>query len=269
MADNAPEKRKRGRPKGSKNKPIQRLVVEKIPEEPKKSPQTARKNTPEAEKYISAPKKIGRPRNGRDKNTRIDPETGLSLKEEAFVAEYMINGGDGVDAYQKAFQPKNMSNGGIRSCVSRLLGDDNIKARIRHFRTKSKLIAEQKYEVTAERIIAEMARLAFARPTDYYKWGTKSVTIIRKKRDGTVTEQPAEMAYQEVKSSEELSEDQIAGVLGVEMTISKTGDPVLTVKLADRVRALKELAALTGHEPPKKVDVTGSIVFTYPEDEDL
>jgi phage terminase small subunit len=79
----------------------------------------------------------------------------LTPKEERFVEEYLVDL-NGTAAYRRAF-PRSKP-GSARTLAARLLAKVHIRAAVRKRRQQ----VEQRTQVTAERVVRELARLAFA-----------------------------------------------------------------------------------------------------------
>jgi hypothetical protein len=82
-------------------------------------------------------------------------------------------------------------------------------------------------DITRERIMNELAKIAFADPRDVMKWGPEGLTLL---------------------DSDQLSEDGIATVAEVCETRTKDGGS-LRLKMHDKVKALDSLALTIAREP--------------------
>ncbi|MGL5736183.1 MAG: terminase small subunit, partial [Beijerinckiaceae bacterium] len=125
----------------------------------------------------------------------------------------------------------------IHESASRLLKNVKVSARIEQLSVKVIEKAEQKFDITADKVLQRLAAIAFAQPGDYYKWGTREVE--KSTKDGSIY--LATESFVELKPSDELTDIQKLAIAGAEMTISKTGEPVVSVKMADRRAALVDL----------------------------
>lgn len=184
------------------------------------------------------------------KNTR---KVNLTKAQEAFCRAYALNGGNGVDAYRKAYpKTKKSKDGTVAAMASKLLSIAKITQRIAQKQSKVQEIAEKKFEVTAESLIQEMAAIAYQNADDYFEWGTEDVTRTTRDGDTYVEKRPVVR----LKASVELSMIQKKAVAGVEQSFSKAGDPMVAVKLADKRAAIKDLFAMAGFAKP--TEVTGA-----------
>ncbi len=94
----------------------------------------------------------------------------LTAKQERFLQTYLTNGRNGVAAYRAAYDASAMSPHAIHTEVNRLLKNPAIALRIGSLEVKQEKALERianQYEVTAERIIGELARLGFSNMMDY------------------------------------------------------------------------------------------------------
>lgn len=81
---------------------------------------------------------------------------------ERFVAAYLAQPLDARNATQAAIDA-GYSPRSARTAASRLMADDNIRARLAAAQTK----ILDRYEVTADRVVRELARLGFANMKNY------------------------------------------------------------------------------------------------------
>jgi hypothetical protein len=78
-------------------------------------------------------------------------------------------------------------------------------------------VIEKKFEVTVEKVVQELAAIAFANVGDYYEWGPYETD----NRNGS---------FVHVKLSHQLSRTQKAAIVGVEVSFTKAGDPLVSVQ---------------------------------------
>lgn len=176
----------------------------------------------------------------------------LTKAQEAFCQAYVLNSGNGVEAYRAAYPDTQASaDGTVAAMASKLLKVAKVMQRIHALRQRVQAIADKKFDVTAESLIQEMAAIAFLNADDYYDWGMETVTDTRK--DGT----PYQRTYatMTLKSAKELTRTQKKAVAGIEKTVSRTGDVVVNLKLADKRAAIKDLYAMAGFTKP--LELTG------------
>jgi phage terminase small subunit len=132
----------------------------------------------------------------------------------------------------------------VHQNASKLLADANVAPRVAELQAKVSAIAEDRYAVTQERIIAEVARCAFYRADDFFEWGPSGVVV---------------------KDSTKLTPDQIAAVCEASQSIT-TG--TIKIKLADKLAALDKLARIMGMFV-EKVEHSGSLNISNMSDEEL
>jgi hypothetical protein len=112
-----------------------------------------------------------------------------------------------------------------------------------------KAIAERRFDITAERVLQELASIAFANADDYFAWGTQQKPIYRGGKPlldaaGNPLTRPVPVAI--VKPSSSLTREQKAAVAGVEIGAARDGSPTVNVRLADKRGALRDLAQHLG-----------------------
>lgn len=151
-------------------------------------------------------------------------EQPLDDRQLTFCREYIVD----FNATQSAIRA-GYSERSARTTASRLLAKDNIQAEIR------RLVDERnnRTEVTADRVIREFAKIAFADIKDVVEWKKSYVTM--------------------------KEADRVDGTLIAEIKNTENG---IGVKLHDKMKALEALAKHTGvydERPQVNVDV-GSYV---------
>lgn len=168
----------------------------------------------------------------------------LTPKQEKFAQE-VASGKSQADAYRAAFNCARSKPQTVIENASRLMADSNVSARVRELTDKSAIRAE----LTAERVLREVSRLAFF--------------DIRKifNEDGTL------------KKIWELDDDTAAGIAGIE-AIDIGGEGQLMIskkfKVADKNAALEKLCKHLGLYAPQKVEHSGGVIITAaPLDEDI
>lgn len=155
----------------------------------------------------------------------------LTPKQEAF-ATGIAAGLSQADAYRQAY-PKSQAwkDETVWSKASAMAKHGEVQARIQALRDK----AADANEVTIERIVAEVVKVAFANQRDLMAWGPQGVKL---------------------KSSDELTDEQAAAVSEVSESTSATGGS-LKLKTHDKLGALRFLAELKGYLV-KKSEITGA-----------
>lgn len=185
--------------------------------------------------------------------------TGLTPKEDAFCREYVINGGNGAAAYFKAYPASQKHTPKYRTAqASKLLRTTHIKQGIAEY---TELLAEASaagkpqtdaemeratFRVDSDNILRELHAIAYHDPRRLFRWGTQDIPVINKKTGEVRLDEEGNpitvsVPFMSFANSDDLTEDDVRAIAGVEMTISKTGDPVLTVKRADKLKALNML----------------------------
>jgi phage terminase small subunit len=158
----------------------------------------------------------------------------LSLKEEAFCRSY-IETANASEAYRRSYNAEKMKPATINTKASLLLAKDKIRARIDELRAGHR----KRHEVTVDRIVAELAKIAFANAHDFFEWGPDGVTV---------------------RPSDELTEDQRAVVCEVSQTKTLEGGTI-RVKLSDKQAALEKLGKHLGMFADKGPAPTGQFVI--------
>lgn len=155
----------------------------------------------------------------------------LTPKQEAF-ATGVASGLSQAEAYRQAFpQSRKWKDKTVHEKASRLTAEDKVQARIQELRDK----AAEANEVTIERIVAEVVKIAFANQRDLMTWGPQGVKL---------------------RASDELTDEQAAAVSEVAESVSSTGGS-LKLKTHDKLGALRFLAELKGFLV-KKQEITGA-----------
>ena len=155
----------------------------------------------------------------------------LTPKQEAF-ATGIASGLSQAEAYRQAF-PKAQAwkDETVWKRASELAANREVQGRIQELRDK----AADANEVTIERIVAEVVKVAFANQRDLMAWGPSGVKL---------------------RPSDELTDEQAASVSEVSETTSATGGS-LKLKTHDKLGALRFLAELKGYLV-KKSEITGA-----------
>lgn len=154
----------------------------------------------------------------------------LTAKQEAFAAG-LASGLTQAAAFRQAF-PNSVKwkEETVWSKASVLASDDKVRERVRELQQK----AADANEITVERIVAELAKIAFGDARDTMKWGPDGVQLL---------------------DSSEISDAAAAAVAEVSETTSQTGGSI-KLKRHDKLGALKMLAEIKGFVV-KKSELTG------------
>lgn len=155
----------------------------------------------------------------------------LTPKQEAF-ATGVASGLSQAEAYRQAYpKAQGWKDETVWSKASTMAKDEKVQARIQELRGK----AAEANEVTIERIVAEVVKIAFANQRDLMTWGPQGVKL---------------------RASDELTDEQAAAVSEVAESVSATGGS-LKLKTHDKLGALRFLAELKGFLV-KKQEITGA-----------
>jgi len=155
----------------------------------------------------------------------------LTPRQERFCREFVIDL-NGMQAairagYSEQYAAKN---------TRKLLDKPGVQARLAELQSKT----IKKLEITAERVLQEFAKIAFADPRCVMEWDEHGILV---------------------KPSSELTDDQAAAVAEISQTVTKDGG-TMKVKLHDKVAALnalgRHLALFTD-----KHDVSGEILVKF------
>jgi phage terminase small subunit len=149
-------------------------------------------------------------------------------KDERFV-HLVADGKSGVDAYLEAGHMVSRKVAGVSA--SRLLKRPEVKARLDEIIGSRASIdaqatakAVERLAISKERVLAEIAKVAFSNAGDYFAWGPSGVTV---------------------KDCNELSEDQRAAVAEASETVTEAGGTV-RVKMHSKMDALDKLGRYLG-----------------------
>lgn len=148
----------------------------------------------------------------------------LPPMQDRFVDEWLIDFNGTQAAIRAGYSERS-----ARSIAGRLLTKDNIQAEI----SRRQKDLQRRTEVTQDRVVKELARIAFANIADYLHVETQT----RTKDDGT------EVTYQTVMFNEtqELSADQRAALAVVKQSVNG-----FELKLHDKIKALELLGRHIG-----------------------
>lgn len=154
----------------------------------------------------------------------------LTPKEEAFAAS-LAAGMTQAAAYRNAYpNSKTWKDSTVYTKASLLAARGEIQERVKALQEK----AAEANEVTLERIVAELCKVAFGDPRQVMTWGPTGVTL---------------------KPSDQLTDQDAGMVAEVSETISAQGGS-LKLKTHSKLEALKLLADLKGFAV-KRTELTG------------
>jgi phage terminase small subunit len=140
----------------------------------------------------------------------------LTAKQEAFVREYLIDLNATQAAVRAGYSAKTANEQGAR-----LLANVSVRSAVADAQKKR----SDRTEITQDRVLKEIARVAFGDPRDVMTWGPGGVTL---------------------KDSATLTDDQAMQVSEVSETIGATGGGSLKLKKHDKVKALELLGRHLG-----------------------
>ena len=175
----------------------------------------------------------------------------MTNKQKAFVDEYLIDL-NATRAYKAVY--KNVKSDDVAAVNgNRLLRN----AKVEEYLNKRMKDREKRTEITQDKVLNELAQIAFANGSDFAKVVEKPVL----KEDGSVlldpvTEDPIYYKTVEMKLTDELPEEKRKAIAGIKM--GKNG---IEVNTCDKVRALELLGRHLGMWNDKlqvKADVTNS-----------
>lgn len=140
---------------------------------------------------------------------------GLTDKQKAFVAEYLVD----LNATQAAIRAGYSEKNAARIAVD-LLNKNQVSEAIQ----QAQAHREKRTMVTQDRVVTELAKIAFGDARAVMEWGPKGVIL---------------------RSSADLTDDEAAGVAEVSETTTKDGGS-LKLKRHDKVKALELLGRHLG-----------------------
>lgn len=154
----------------------------------------------------------------------------LTSKQQAFVTAYLDGGmSNAAAAYRIAYPTSQKWDAQtVANKANEMLNHGDIKGIIAEARAKADARvarAVDRFAVTKERIVRELARMAFADARKFYEWDADGVRL---------------------KGSDDLGDDEAAAVQAVSHTVTKDGGTI-RVQLVDKRAALMDLAKINGH----------------------
>lgn len=157
----------------------------------------------------------------------------LTDKQRKFVSEYLVD----LNATQAAIRA-GYSERTAKSQGQRLLTNVDVSAAL----AAAQAEREQRTEITQDRVVSELAKIAFGSARDVMEWGPSGVML---------------------KNSDDLTDDQAAGVAEVSESTTKDGGS-LKLKRHDKVKALELLGRHLGMFTDKvKSEISGGIAITW------
>lgn len=155
----------------------------------------------------------------------------LTPKQQRFVEEYLVD----LNATQAAVRA------GYSAKTAHSIGDENLrKPEIKTALDAAMAARSDRTQVTADRVVRELAKIAFTDRRDLFDWGPTGVVV---------------------KASAELPADVAAVVTEVSQTVTEAGGTI-RVKTADKVQALRLLGEHLGLFV-EKVEHSGGMTQTH------
>lgn len=179
---------------------------------------------------------------------------GLNDKQAAFCQEYIIDFNATQSAIRAGYSKKTAG-----AMAGRLLGLVKIQERIKEV-TKQR---EQRTNVTADRVVQQLARIAFMDVKDIVDWGTeerKYLIRVEKKDDG---EEIEHYRTEHVEYIRPKDPDEVDGTLIQTIKMGKYG---FEIGIPDRMRAFEMLAKHLGvfdDRPQTTVSIEGYVNALY------
>jgi phage terminase small subunit len=143
----------------------------------------------------------------------------LTPKQEAFCFAY-IETGNASEAYRRAYDAAEMSPEAVKVEASRLLDHPNVALTVEDLRSAQR----RRHALTADRVLAEYAKIAFGDAGDIFHWGPDGIRV---------------------KDMDALTPDQRALVSEVSQTTTQHGGTI-RVKLHDKLEALEKIGRHLG-----------------------
>lgn len=173
----------------------------------------------------------------------MDNKDKLTIKQEKF-AQNLFLGMSQRNAYKEAYTAGNMADKTIdeRACV--LAGKDKIIKRLDELIEEAK----DKNQVTVQRVLDEMAAIAFSKATDYADVDDVDVIIDVNKETGKVTTKTVKVA--DIKKTKLLSETQQRAIQGI-----KQGVNGIEIRLHDKTKVLELMGRYLGMFVDKTITI--------------
>lgn len=157
----------------------------------------------------------------------------LTPKQAEFVRQYLVD----LNATQAAIRAGYSEKTGY-STGQRMLKNVEVQNAI----AQAQVQRTKRTEITADRVVAELAKIAFADPRELMEWGPEGVKL---------------------KDSADLTEEQAASVAEVSETTTKDGGS-LRLKKHDKVKALELLGRHLGMFTDKvKNEISGGLEIKW------
>lgn len=152
----------------------------------------------------------------------------LTKKEQVFLKEYFSNGKHARNAYKAASPDSTLTERGMSTKARLFMLRPPVAAELNKAKGKELAVVEKtmgKLEITKEKVLLELAKIAFSDLKDTMTWGP----------DGA-----------NAKPMDDLGEEVTGAVSEVTQTTSRDGNVNVKVKLHDKQAALTSLAKHLG-----------------------
>jgi phage terminase small subunit len=161
----------------------------------------------------------------------------LTVKQEKYV-QGLFAGLSQREAYKQAYNCENMTDKSIDEKACELAKNVKVASRLKELTDELK----NRNMVTVERVLAELARVAYANGTDFARVVEKEYIEDVKDEEGNVTGQKVhKYKTVEVIETNKLSEDKRAAIAGIKAT-----EKGIEVKMADKIKALELMGKYLG-----------------------
>jgi phage terminase small subunit len=158
----------------------------------------------------------------------------LTDRQEEFIYR-VVKGSTQADAYRHAYSTKNMADKTIIEKASKLMAQDNIRARYDELKGKITQRLEEDCIVTVEEVVRELKKVAFADIKDFLEYKT-DLSVVAYEDGEPVTD------YRTVVQLKE--SEMVDGTMIGEVSISRDG--TLKFKLHDKMVALEKIGKHLG-----------------------
>ncbi|MDD3020935.1 MAG: terminase small subunit [Alphaproteobacteria bacterium] len=173
----------------------------------------------------------------------------LTPKQKQFVSEYLIDLNATQAAIRAGYSKKTADVQGVR-----MLGNVKVQEALNKAMNKR----EQRTEITQDRVLKELAKIAFSNGSDFAKVVTKPVMKQRiNETTGEWEEKEVEEQFVELTDTDQLSEDKKAAIAGI-----KEGKFGIEVQSCDKVKALELIGKHLGMFKDK-VELSGQVNNPY------
>lgn len=183
---------------------------------------------------------------GKKKSRGTKRPDALNRQQEKFCQHFALHG-NGAEAYGHAYPVSRKGSPQYRANqAAKMLSQPKIRARIAKLGEKVERKADEQFDISANRVLQEIAAIAMYNSEDYFDWGVQYIPKFNRKtgepvldKDGNQVTEPRPYAIP--KPASQLSRQQKSAVIGAEMSFTREGIPIINVKMGDKLNALKML----------------------------